>query len=110
MSKKQDSDSNNTFNNRRRFRAIRRLCNPYPPQSADERLVQISDIAAGKAPPELVLQPVSKDLSERLEAGAASRSPRVGDKPPAAVQKRREKITRDRSERGGIDRTTDVNV
>ena len=105
--KKNDADTNNVFDNRRRFRAIRRLCNPYPPQSADERLAQISDIAAGKAPPELVLQPVSKDLAERLAAGAASRSPRMR---PKLESKRSEKVTHDRAERSGIDRTADVNV
>jgi len=107
MPKKKDSDSNNVFDNRRRFRAIQRLCSPYPPQSADARLAKISDIAAGKASPELVLQPVSLDLAERLEAGAASRSPRMR---PKLDEKRSEKDARDRTERGGFDRTTDVNV
>jgi len=105
-----NKDSSNALENRRRFRAIQRLCNRYPPQTADERLEKIAGIASGALPPEIAIAPISADLPSRLAAGAASRSPRVGQPPPVEEQKRRAKKDRDRQEGGGFNRTTDVNV
>ena len=99
-----------TLLQRRQFKAIRRLANPYPPLGAHGRLAKIADIATGDAKPEIVLQPISTDLKARLIAGAASRSPRAGEKPPVAEQKRKAKKERDRMEGGRFNRTTDVNV
>jgi hypothetical protein len=111
MAKKFEQTSHTTLLRRRQFRAIRRLANPYPGQGAHGRLEQIADIATGAAGPEIVIPPLSTDLKERLEAGAASRSPRAGQKPPVKEQKRRAKKERDRQETGGgFNRTTDVNV
>lgn len=113
--KRSDSDepfvqtTHTTLLQRRQFRAIRRLANPYPPTGALGRLAQIADIATGDAKPELVIQPLSTDLKERLEAGAASRSPRAGQKPPVKEQKRQAKRGRDRMEQPSFDRTLDVN-
>ena len=102
--------TNDVYDSRRRLRAIRRLARSFPAANQVERLETIADIASGKAPPERGTNPVSKDLAERLAAGAASRSARVGDKPPVKEQKRAAKKERDRSEKGGMNRTTDVNV
>ena len=111
MPKTKDSDTlHATFLQRRQFRAIHRLCNPYPPQGAGDRLKKIADIATGDAKPEIEIQPLSTDLAERLEAGAASRSPRAGQKPPVVEQKRKAKKERDRMEGGRFNRTTDINV
>jgi hypothetical protein len=126
--------SHTTLLQRRQFNAIRRLANPYPPTGAHERLGKIADIATGAAKPEIVIQPLSTDLKERLIAGAASRSPRAGQKPAEPEvkaepevespdgdepesdesegdgKKRKAKKERDRREPRGFDRTTDVNV
>jgi hypothetical protein len=125
-----------TLLQRRQFNAIRRLCNSYPPQGAHGRLEKIADIATGAAKPEIEIQPLSVDLKERLEAGAASRSPRAGQAPkpePEKVDepeptrepedetpdgdesedgegKRKAKKGRDRKEGRGFNRTTDINV
>ena len=107
---KSKQSSDRTLENRRRFRAIQRLCNRFPPQTADERLEKIAGIADRSLPPEIAIQPVSADLAERLADGAASRSPRVGQQPPVKEQKRQAKRGRDRQEGGGFNRTTDVNV
>jgi len=104
---KQGSDR--TLDNRRRFRAIQRLCNRFPPQTADERLEKIAGIADRSLPPEIAIAPVSEDLSERLVAGAASRSPRVGQQPPVKEQKRQARKGRDRQEGSRFNRTLDVN-
>jgi hypothetical protein len=102
--------AHDVYDSRRRLRAIRRLARSFPASSQEERLGTIADIASGKAPPERGTNPVSKDLAERLKAGAASRSARVGQKPPVKEQKRKAKKERDRQEGGGLNRTTDVNV
>lgn len=115
---KKDSGSDKTFVQtshttllqRRQFKAIRRLANSYPPTGAHERLTKIADIATGDAKPEIVIPPLSTDLKERLKAGAASRSPRAGQKPPVKEQKRKAKAERNRMEGGSFNRTTDVNV
>ncbi len=107
---KSTQGSDNTLENRRRFRAIQRLCNRFPPQTADERLKKIAGIADRSLPPEIAIQPVSADLAERLADGAASRSPRVGKKPPVKEQKRQARKGRDRQEGSGFNRTLDVNV
>jgi hypothetical protein len=98
-----------TLLQRRQFKAIRRLANPYPPTGAHGRLAKIADIATGDAKPEIVIQPLSVDLQERLEAGIASRSPRAGQKPPVKEQKRQAKKGRDRQERPSFNRTLDIN-
>ena len=106
----------NIVDDRNRFKAIRRLCNPFPPDTAGERLAQISDVAMGKAEPDFRASKTSPDLAERLEAGRSSRAPRIQDKPPVAEKKRTEekkraeKRGRDRSEKSTMNRTTDVNV
>ena len=110
MPKKFVQTSHTTLLQRRQFKAIRRLANSYPPQGAHERLGKIADIATGDAKPEIEIQPLSADLAERLAKGAASRSPRVGQKPPVAEQKRKAKKERNRMEGGRFNRTTDVNV
>lgn len=103
-------DTDNTIENRRRFRAIQRLCNRFPPQTADERLEKIAGIASRSLSPDIAMPPVSADLAERLVAGAASRSPRVGKQPPVVEQKRKAKKERNRMEGGSFNRTTDINV
>ena len=107
---KSANEHHTTLLQRRQFNAIRRLANSYPPQGGLERLQKIADIATGAAKPEIVIQPLSTDLKERLEAGAASRSKRVGQKPPVKEQKRKAKKERNRMEGGSFNRTTDVNV
>ncbi len=109
---------------KRRLRAIRRLSPSFPDHTSEDRLEKIEAIASGKADPSIVRRKPSADLAQRLEAGIASRSPRVGDKqtakkakaekarstpPTVAVEddakKRKSRLGRDRQERGGQDRS-----
>lgn len=103
----------------RRLAAIRRLARQMPLENANERLGKIAEVAAGTGDVEGVFKSgVQDNLSERLIAGAASRSPMVGDKPQAQPKKKddedeaakKRKLTggRDRKERSGIMRNPDT--
>lgn len=95
-------------NDRNRFKAIRRLCTPYPPDSAGDRLKMIEDVASGKAPADFRPNVTSADMAQRIADGQASRSPRAGEKPTVSEKKRSEKRGHDRSEKSGTNRTTDL--
>jgi len=107
----------------RRLRIIHRLALAGQLRGSDEALAAIADVATGKAPAEFPKPLIDSDLGRRLEEGSASRSPRVGQRSAAAVEKkaRKERAGRDRAEKAGtnrsmdfdpdkIDKTTDVNV
>lgn len=108
-----------------RLRTIRRLASPVPSRTAAERLKTIEDVASGKVSAMAGRPTVSADMAERLKAGQASRSPRNAlDKQKAAQKadeksatdaedeerKRKRKGDRDRLERGGLNRSADVNL
>jgi len=107
---------------KRKLRAIRRLSASFPDRTADERLVTIEGIASGKVDPSVVRHQTSPDLLERLERGQASRSRRNAlDTRPKEDQeaareeeepekKRKGSKGKDRQERGGFDRSADLNV
>lgn len=86
------------------LRAIRRLASPVPDRTAEERLEKIAGIANGTLTPEMGRLTTSPDLMERLRAGQASRSPRVGDPKPEPKPKRAQRAGHDRQERSGTDR------
>jgi hypothetical protein len=107
---------------KQKLRAIRRLSTSFPARTAEERLVQIEGIASGNIPPTMVRRAVSPDMGERLARGQASRSPRnaLDKRKPEAKKdneaesgeekKRKRRSGFDRKERGGIDRSDDLNV
>ncbi len=99
---------------KRKLRAIRRLSASFPNRTAAERLKTIEGIATGKLEPTVVRRATSPDLIERLEAGQASKSPRVGDKPAKKKdepeKKRKKRGGHDREEKGGLNRSSDVNL
>jgi hypothetical protein len=111
------------INRIRVLRAIRRLARRAPTHSQEARLKTIEGLASGKIKPEETRQPMSKDLTERLQAGMASRSPHNAlDKVTEPERKRRieaaerkrkarkEKAERDREEKGGMNRSADLNT
>lgn len=97
-----------------RLRAIRKLSSPIPDRTAEDRLKRIEGIASGKITPELGRNSTSVDLMQRLKAGQASRSPRIGQPVPVARKKAAEEEPKpegrgrrggkDRQERSGLDR------
>ena len=109
---------------KRRLRAIRLLANPRPDRTAEDRLGQIGDVATGKLDHDFNRPQASSTLTERLLAGAASRSPRSKqalatrevdgrgekleqpstDEDEKKKKKRSERAGQDRKERGGQDR------
>lgn len=103
---------------KKKLRAIRRLASPVPTRTAEERLVRIEGIASGKITPEEGRNRTSPDLAERLMRGQASRAQgnALDRKKPEVKQadeeEKRRKATggRDRQERGGLNRSADVNV
>jgi len=102
-----------TIETKRRLRAIRRLSASFPDRTAEERIKQIEGIASGKLEPKLFRNETSPTLMERLAAGQASRSPRAADqkKPEKKPEKKRKGLGgRDRQERGGLNRSTDLNT
>ena len=96
----------------RRLAAIRTLARQMPLESADERLAIIADVASGKGDVEGHFKSnVQSNLHERLEAGIASRSPMPGDAKPKkeeAKPERKEKSGRNRKERSGPMRSSDL--
>jgi hypothetical protein len=102
-----------------RLRTIRRISGPFPDRTAEERLKTIIGVADGTLDPMEGRNKTSPNLLERLAAGQASRSPRnAADKRPKAEPKpveadeekeRKGRRGRDRQERGGIDRSADLN-
>jgi len=86
-----------------RLRAIRKLASPVPDRTATDRLRRIEGIASGSITPEMGRLTTSPDLLERLAAGQASRSPRVGDK-KREPKEREKRGGRNRMESGGADR------
>lgn len=113
---------------KKRLRAIRRLATSFPDRTAEERLAQIEGIANGSLEPKVWRRDMSTNLMERLAAGQASRSPRnafdkrPGAKRPAVAReaeaeteteekkKRGKRGGRDRMERDGLNRSSDVNL
>ena len=103
---------------KRKLRAIRRLSASFPDRTAEDRLVQIEGIASGRLEPTIARHGPSPDLMERLEAGQASRSPRVTDgrkkkeekETETEEKKRGKRGGRDRMERGGLNRSSDLNL
>ena len=110
---------------KRRLRAIRRLSASFPDRTAEERLEKIEGIASGKLEPTVARHGPSSNLMERLAAGQASRSPRISDarraKDAAArkaeegeaeekKRKRGRRGGRDRMERDGLNRSSDLNL
>ena len=98
-----------------RLRAIRRQAQAFPHASADQRLAKIQDLSDLSKPFVSHRRIVSETLPERLAAGRASKSPRVGDKKPEKAakktdeaegeKKRKKKGGRDRKEESGYDRS-----
>ena len=105
-----------------RMRAMRSLVSAHPRASAIQRLAEIHDLSDPKIPFVARRSRTSPDLQERLEAGQKSRSPRISsgkksepkkeeaDEEEDAKKKRKRKGDRDRSERAGMNRSTDVNA
>jgi hypothetical protein len=106
-----------------RLRTIRRLASPVPNSTAAERLKTIEGIAGGSVGPMDGRPKTSATLLKRLAEGQASRSPRNAiDKQPEqrrrkleakereeAEKKRKGEQGRDRQERGGLNRSADLN-
>ena len=82
---------------RRRLRAIRRLSSGFPDRTAEERLEKIAGIASGKLDPS-VARP------NRVAP------PPVPAEEPEDEKKRKKKGGHDRQERGGMNRSSDVNL
>ena len=105
---------------KRKLRYIRSISAPFPDRTAEERIKRIADIASGKVELTDHENRVSPTLLERLAAGQASRSSRTAaDKRPkkqdeteeeGPKKKRAQRGGRDREEKGGLNRSTDINV
>lgn len=98
-----------------RMKAVRRIAGPFPRRDIEERLGLIQDYTDLKKPFEGPKSRASHDLAERLAAGQASRPVRrTAGKPPEKKdedEKKKRKKTggKDRSEKGGFDRSADLN-
>ena len=110
---------------KRKLRYIRSISAPFPDRTAEERIKRIADIASGNVELTPFENHVSPTLMQRLAAGQASRSVRTArDKRPAKVEpepepdadeepkpkKRKLLGGYNREERGGLNRSEDVNL
>lgn len=95
---------------RRTIRAIRRLATPTPADKVDERLAKIADLATGKLDPNAVRPRIDGNALVRRMRRARGEDVAEPEEAKAEEKKRTRRGGLDRQERGGHDRSADVNA